>query len=160
SDLLRVTEALLPLLLALIAAAVVGNLLQVGFFFRPKLDFEAINIGKGMERLFSRKSLAALAMNVVKLALVTWLAYSLIRNSAARIVELEQMLPAVAWSLGAALLIGVLWRIALLLLALGVVDYFYQRRQHERDLRMTRREVRDELRQATSARRVMRKGAA
>jgi flagellar biosynthetic protein FlhB len=38
-------------------------------------------------------------------------------------------------------------RVTLLLIALGVIDFFYQRWQHERDLRMTRREVLDELRQ-------------
>ena len=150
NDLATVGVALLPFLIALIAAVLLINLLQVGFFFRPRLRFDAIDPGKGAERIFSRKSLARFAIDALKLALVAWLAYSTIRNAVSRIVALEQLEPGTAWSAGVAIVGGILWRIAVLLLVLGVLDYAYQRWQHERDLRMTRREVRDELRQMES----------
>jgi flagellar biosynthesis protein FlhB len=37
-------------------------------------------------------------------------------------------------------------RVSIVLLMLGVADYAYQRFRHERELRMSRREVKDELR--------------
>jgi hypothetical protein len=39
------------------------------------------------------------------------------------------------------------WRVVLLLLALGILDYFYQRYSFEKSLRMTKQEVKDEMRQ-------------
>jgi flagellar biosynthesis protein FlhB len=39
------------------------------------------------------------------------------------------------------------WRAGLALLALGALDYLYQRWQHRRDLRISHRELRDDLRQ-------------
>jgi flagellar biosynthetic protein FlhB len=42
---------------------------------------------------------------------------------------------------------GISWRVVLLLLVLGVLDYFYQRYRFEKNLRMTKQEVKDEMRQ-------------
>jgi flagellar biosynthetic protein FlhB len=150
NDLLAVGVAILPLLVAVVAAVLLINLLQVGFFFRLRIRFDAIDPAMGVERIFSRKSLARLAIDALKLTPVAWLAYSTIRNAAARVVAVQQLEPGAAWSAGIAIVGSILWRIALLLLFLGVVDYAYQRWQHERDLRMSRREVRDELRQMES----------
>ncbi len=150
-DIAHVAAALLPLLIALVAAALIVNLAQVGFFFRFKLGGDALNPAMGFERLFSRKSLARLAIDLVKLSLIAWLLYCILRDSAGRIVALQEQSATAAWSVGASMLISAAWRIVLLLLALGVVDYFYQRWQHERDLRMTPREIKDELRQMERA---------
>jgi flagellar biosynthetic protein FlhB len=88
-----------------------------------------------------------LMMDLLKIALVAWLAVSLLRQLFGRIVVLQQQDVGVAFASGAAIVHGTALRIAVLLLTLGVLDFAYQRWQHERDLRMTRQEIKDELRQ-------------
>jgi flagellar biosynthesis protein FlhB len=86
-------------------------------------------------------------IDLIKLAAVAWLGYSLLRQSFDRIVALQQFDIAAAFAAGASIVYGLSLRIGVLLLTLGVLDYAYQRWQHERDLLMTPREIKDELRQ-------------
>jgi flagellar biosynthesis protein FlhB len=140
--------ALLPLFVGVILVALAANLLQFGFLLRWPARFDALDMSKGWERLFSPRSRVRLLMDLIKIALVAWLASSLLRQLFGRIVALQQVDAATAMTSGAGIALGAALRIAVLLLTLGVLDYAYQRWQHERDLRMTRREIKDELRQA------------
>ena len=139
--------ALLPLLAGVVVVAIMANLLQFGFLFRSPFRADAIDISKGWERVFSPRSRVRLLMDLVKLALVAWLACALLKQCFSRIVLLQQMDTTSAFASGAAIVHGTALRIAILLFTLAVLDYAYQRWQHERDLRMTRREIKDELRQ-------------
>ena len=134
---------------ALAVMATVANLLQVGLLassdcVRP--DWSRLSPGAGLGRLFSARGPMRLAMAVAKFAAVTAIAYVTIRSSLGRIVS--------AAGLGAGdmvretghLVVTLGARIGATLLALGLLDYLFQRWQHRRDLRMTRREVLDELR--------------
>lgn len=141
--------AALPLLGALAAAALAVNLLQVGFLFAPEAvapKAERLDLGRGLARIFSARSALRGAAGLLKVAAVgavvalsLWAERDALAALAGR--PFEQ-------ALGAAL--GMLFvlslRAALALVALGVLDYAAQRWQHERDLRMSRRELREELR--------------
>ncbi len=130
-------------------AAIVANLLQFGFLFRFRLNDEAFDVAKGFERLTSHRSRAKMLLDLVKLAAVGWVAYVLIRQGFDRIAGLSQL--DAGSSLIAGMSIVFRYRAAdrrVTHLVLGLLDYAYQRWQHgcER-LRMTRREIKDELRQ-------------
>lgn len=143
---LAVARAALPLLVGLVVVAILANLLQVGFLFRRRKS-DALNVAKGWARLFSGKTIARLAGHVLKLAIVLLLAYTVTRGWVERIVSLQQYEPESALAAGGRVVFGIAVRIGIVLLVLGILDYAYQRWQHERSLRMTRREVTDELRQ-------------
>jgi flagellar biosynthetic protein FlhB len=139
--------ALLPMLGGVIVVAMIANLLQFGFLLRWPARADALDMGKGWQRMWSPRSRVRLLMDLLKLALVAWLTTSLLRQLFGRIVSLQQVDATAALSTGASLVHGTALRIAVLLLTLAVLDFAYQRWQHERDLRMTRQEIKDELRQ-------------
>lgn len=135
--------------LALAIAAV--QLKQVGFVITleplaPKL--ERFNPVQGVQRLFSARKGVMMGLAIVKLVVIGALAASAVGTLArspvfARPVgasELGAYLVSALWEIG--------WRVLLGIAAIAAADWMYQRWQYEKDLRMTRDEVRDEMRQS------------
>jgi flagellar biosynthetic protein FlhB len=141
----------MPILLATGVAGVAATVAQIGFQVYGKRllpDMKRISPSSGWQRIVSTKGLFDLAKAIVKIGLIGWLAWTLIRKAEGSIVALSAASPRemlaiagvevarlVAWSTG-------------ILAVLAAADYAWQRRQHEQSLRMSRSEVKDEQRQA------------
>jgi flagellar biosynthesis protein FlhB len=140
----------LPLLLAALAAALAGGILQVGGLFsleavRPKL--ERLSPAAGVRRLLGFRGWLEASKAFAKFVLLAGAAGLAARSSLAGILAASRVgATALTAALAAALLQLVLAGAGLLLL-LGAVDLFYQRWRLRRDLRMTREEVRREQRE-------------
>ena len=139
----------LPFVGIVLAAALAANLVQVGFLFTAKPlapDLDRINPVSGLGRLLSVRGLLRLVAGLLKLAVVGLVVFWTLWAERVRLVELsgrgfEQIL-GVAVDLMSLLSI----RAAVALLVLALFEYGVQRWQHERDLRMSKQEVREELR--------------
>jgi flagellar biosynthetic protein FlhB len=139
---------ILPIFGLILAAAIATNLAQVGFLFLPEKlmpDITRLDPLQGLGRLFSMKSLARLVFGLVKMALIAGVAYLSLYKERDKVLGLTTMaVPEVAVYL-AQILIWTAIKIAFALLVLAILDYGFQRWQHERDLRMTSQEVREEM---------------
>lgn len=138
-----------PIMVVVLVVALFANLLQVGFFLTshpliPKLD--KLNPINGISRLFSARTLVQLVMNLLKLILVVIIATVAIRSR----VELVMLALAVEGWVRVILLSTVLYEVGLMLagalLVVALIDFAWQRYKFERDLRMTKQEVKEELR--------------
>ena len=142
-------KALAPFIGGLLAVAYAGNVIQTGFIFSGyPLQFRAerINPVEGMRRLISRRGLVRLTASIFKMAVIAGVAFITIRGqfpTYLRLVDGDQRQIAMFLA-GAMFELG--FRIALSLLVLAILDYMYQRWQYEQDIRMTKQEVRDEMR--------------
>jgi flagellar biosynthesis protein FlhB len=127
-----------------------ASLLQTGLLFRPQRiapDWSRVNPIAGIRRVFSGASAARVAFGVVKIGVVGAIALGSLWSR-------REELPSLA-ALGPADLAVQVWdvcfwtclKIGGALLALSAVDYLYQRWQLERDLKMTPRELREEMRE-------------
>jgi flagellar biosynthesis protein FlhB len=143
-----VATAAMPFLLLLIVLAAASALIQSGLLMTwkkltPSLDkLDPVN---GLRRLFALDALTRLGLGLLKMAIVAAVAYVTIRGQigpllACGLAPTEGFLHAAA-----ELAYRLALRLGLALLILGLLDYFYHRFQHERSLRMTKQEVRDEL---------------
>jgi flagellar biosynthesis protein FlhB len=139
---------LLPLLMAVVLAAIVSNLAQTGFIFSTiplKPDWQRINPATGFKRLFSMRTLFEAARACVKLVVLL-----LVTASA-----LTAMLPAIRMLVGATPLTFVSaltefassigWKLCIALVVIALLDYAYTRREYAKKMRMSRREIRDEV---------------
>jgi flagellar biosynthetic protein FlhB len=138
-----------PILVVVMLAVLITLWGQVGWNFTlhpltPSLS--KLNPISGFGRLFSGRSWAAMVINLGKLAVVTGVAYVTLLGSAADIIFASMLGASSLVAAGAALTFKLGVRLALVLLLMALVDFVYQRYRHERDLRMTREEVKDELR--------------
>ena len=143
--------ALAPAIVLIGVTGILSNLMQVGFVFsgtplQPNLS--KLNPVKGAQRVFSRNALVELLKAVIKLALITWITWGTLRAEFLRLIpfhgsSLAQVLPAAGQAT-----FHLAVRVALALLVVALADYGYQRFQFEEGLRMTREEVKEEMRQS------------
>ncbi len=147
---LRFMMLMLPLFGVTLLVAVGGSVLQTGLIFTlqplsPKLS--RINPLEGIKKVVSMRALVNMVKSLLKVGAVGYVAYITI---ASRIDDfplfLRLPLP-VALAETAALLQVLLLRAVLVLGLVGVIDYFYERSEHEKNLRMTRHEVKQEMRE-------------
>ncbi len=140
----------LPLGLGALVIGLVINLVQVGpmFSMEPlKPKFSKLNPIAGLQRLFSAHGFVELAKSIIKLVIVIYFAYSTIREHLFMFLDMIRQTPFdVAMALWR-IIYQVAIKICLFLLALALFDYFYQRWEFRKSLRMTKREVKDEYKQ-------------
>ncbi len=139
---------LLPFVLVVAAAAAGIGLLQAGFLWTGKPlapRLERLDPVEGFRRLFSGRSLARLAAALLKVAAVAAVVFLSIWAERRRLPGLSGLEFEGAVRYGADMALALSLRAALALLVLGILDYGVQRWQYERDLRMSRAEVREEL---------------
>ena len=144
-----VAQSLAPLLVGGMLIAVVLNLLQVGFFLSSKRlqpNFGALNPLQGLSRMFQGENYVHLVVNVLKLLLVAAVAYSAVQDRVEQILSIQRMEYLQAFGLGATVVYSIGLRVALLLLVLALLDYGFQKFKTERELRMTKQEVKEEMR--------------
>lgn len=145
-----ITLATAPMLLLMVVVGASSSLGQVGFLvtskpLQPKLD--RINPLAGLKRMFSLRSLVELVKSLAKLSFITAVVIAYLRQELDTVILLmhmdpQSMLPTVSW-----LVFGVWWRVAIVMLLIGIVDYGYQRWQYEQDLRMTAQEAKQEAKE-------------
>jgi flagellar biosynthesis protein FlhB len=142
----------LPIALVAFVAAIMGNVIQVGFLFTtktitPDLTRVAPRFMKFVQRaIFSTEALFNLGKSLAKVVIIVGLG---VLNVAFRINEIVATLGAPllqSFSLVSEIAFNLLIQSAIVLLALSALDYLFQRRQHRESLKMTRQEVKEERR--------------
>jgi len=149
SILMTVLTSVGPILIGLVVVALIANLMQVGWLFTwdpltPKLN--KLNPMNGFGRLFSSRSVVQLAINLVKLFVIGGVAYSAIHGRGGQIMAAFDMEDGELLVMIATLLFDVGIRMALAMLLIAMIDYIWQKWRHVRDLRMTKQDVKEEMR--------------
>jgi flagellar biosynthesis protein FlhB len=143
------TFIMLPILLGMMAAGVVGCVAMSGFNYSPKalkLNLAAVNPFKGMGNLFSGRSAITLIVSILKLIVVIIIAYVFLRDQLTTIVNLRW-----AWSkqilvVVGELIFGVWIRLIIAILIISIAEALYQKWKYIDDLKMTKQEVKEENR--------------
>lgn len=139
--------ALAPLLLAAMLWGIVGNLAQVGFVFATdplKPKWERVNPGAGIKRLVSVKTLWETGKQVLTLLVILVVAIPAV------IAMADRMLGS-TWALAPALaevassVLRLVQLVAIVGTLIGVADWAWQRFNLRRDSKMTKQEVKQEM---------------
>jgi flagellar biosynthesis protein FlhB len=147
----RIAAALAIPLGILMAAAIAGTLVQIGFVFaseRLRLDFSHLSPTAGLSRLFSLRSLIELAKSLGKVGVVSVVVWLMLSGEVNRMSLVAALTPEQTVAEIEHLVLRLLLGILSVLTVLAGADYAYQRLQHLRSLRMTKREVKDEMKQS------------
>lgn len=137
-----------PFFAAGFAVAFLINLIQVKWKvstkpLKPKPDkFNPIN---GFKRMFSKDSLFELVKSIAKIALITIIAYTTLRSRVQEIFLLYNITLKQAIAEIGSLVIDVGFRISIVYCLIGAADYLYQKHKFNEDMKMTKQEVRDEM---------------
>ncbi len=144
-------RVLSPILLVVFLAAMAGNFLQVGFLvsWDPlKPDLSKLNPLRGIQRLFSLRSLAETVKFIAKLLLVGVVVYGAIKREIPFVIPLaDQSVQAIGIYIFKTIF-KIMLQTSWVLLVLAILDYAYQRWEFEKGLKMTRQEVKDDYKQS------------
>lgn len=142
--------AIAPLVAATALAGISINLVQVGPLFSAqalKPDLARINPLTGIKRLWSNRILVELAKATAKAAVLAFIAYQVVKERFWMVVGFQSTTPEGALAGLGSIILEIGQKCGLALLAMAVADYAYQRRSHEEGLKMSREEIREEMRQ-------------
>jgi flagellar biosynthetic protein FlhB len=144
----QISGFFVPFILLIVSAALLSNVVQVGFKLSgyplmPRI--EKLNPIAGFRRMFSARSLAELLKSIFKIILVGIIAYVTVRGELDRLVSLANVDAWGAWAFLGKVCFTLGMRIAITFLVLGLADYGFQRYQFEQDIKMTKEEVRQEI---------------
>lgn len=141
---------LLPVFGVLILVGIAAQLAQVGFMFNSSLikpQLHRINPFDGFKRLFSKRAIVEFLKAVLKLAIIVWLAYTQIRKRLPWLANLAAVDVVNSSLLVSSSISGLVQGIGLTLLIMAAADYFYQRWEFEKSIRMTRHEIKEEFKE-------------
>jgi len=100
-----------------------------------------------MKRLVSLKALVELAKSIVKILIIGSVAYLLVKSDMQDFPALSHQEVGQILVFIARVSLKVCFFVCLAMVILAVLDFLYQRWQHDEDLKMTKQEVRDEQKQ-------------
>jgi flagellar biosynthetic protein FlhB len=139
-----------PVLVAAWVAGCLAHLVQIGWLFAPKSirpRAAKLNPLAGAKRIFGVSGAMKALVDAVKLAVVGAVAAMTVHAHAEEIVRLPYLALADGLVTGGRLMLDLALRLLAVLLLLGIVDFAWQRWRRSRDLRMTKQEVKEEMRQ-------------
>lgn len=145
---LRFGLAIAPMLLVLVVVGIAANLIQGGFVVstQPLVpSFDKLNPISGFGRMFGKRSLARLAGSMLKLTTLTVVAYACIMSDFERMALLSLVGVKEMIAGSSAIIIGMCFKMSGVLIVLAIFDYIYQRWQFSQDMRMSKQEIREEM---------------
>ncbi|MFG0330941.1 MAG: flagellar biosynthesis protein FlhB [Phycisphaerales bacterium] len=139
-----------PFLLAMVAVSYIGLVWQVGLLLsfeplRPSLN--KLSPMSGLKKLFGVRSLAKAGTNIGKVVAVLLVAAPVIAMNFREVLALPYLEFAEAVVVASKLVVELAFWLTLTLIILGLIDFAYQKWQWEQDHKMTKQEVKDELKQ-------------
>ncbi len=146
---IRNTLAILgPIFVVLFVCSLVVNVLQVGFILTGKPltpSFEKISPISGFKRIFSSRSLVKTILSLAKIGIIGLVAGQTITEQMDTIVSLSGLDFIKIMAAGGSMTFTLGVRICLILLVLALIDYAYQKFKHHEDLKMSKEEVKEEM---------------
>lgn len=141
---------MLPLWAIAMVGGILGNVVQFGFLFSTKslaVKMSRLNPLKGLARMFSFRTLFDLVKNSVRLGIIGFIIYRSIFD------YMDEYSTMMVSGLGATvihmgeMIFDLAFKIALVIFIMAVVDFAYQWYKYEKDLKMTKYEVKMEYKQ-------------
>ena len=147
---LQAAKALIPFFILSLLAVFLGPLTMGGWSFSTEaIAFkpEKLDPIKGLTRVFSLKGLMELLKALIKFILLLMVALLLFRLFHRDILQLNQLHAVAAMHQAAELLLWSFLALSCAMILIAAVDVPFERWNYFRQLRMTRQEVRDEMKE-------------
>ena len=149
-SIIRIIVICFPIYITAVVVSFVVILVQVRWRpsskpLRPK--FNKLNPISGFKKILSKDKLFTLVIELVKIILIGYIAYSTLKKewNTLRILYDISLFQAVALIGDIVLDLGI--KISIIFFIVGIVDFIYQKLKFKKDMRMTKQEVKDEFKQ-------------
>ena len=136
-----------PILAILMAGGILANIAVSGLNYTPgalAFKWNAINPASGIQNLVSAKSFVHLFISIIKLLFVGVIVWAYLQDKLEVFATLRWAWTAEIVGAIAKIIMGLMIRICIALLVIGIADAIYQKWKYIKDLKMTRQEVKHE----------------
>ncbi len=141
----------LPFLGLNLAIALGAGFAQRGFHFSAKPlqpKFERLNPAQGFKRVFSSRAAVDLLKSLLKFVLLAWVAYGVLAPRVPLLLDTLKLPLGQAMGLFQETLLALYRNVMIAMLVLALADFAWQRHSFEKGIRMTKQEVKDEMKDA------------
>ncbi len=138
---------LAPVLATAVVAGVIANIMQVGFMFTTEsiqFKLDKLDPIKGAKRIFSVRALVELLKSILKISIVGFVAFFVLWNRMDEIIVLSHLPVSDAIVLIADISVKVGLYAAIALFCIAILDYMYQKYDFEKNIRMSKKDIKDE----------------
>ncbi|MCP8616506.1 flagellar biosynthesis protein FlhB [Salirhabdus salicampi] len=144
---IEVTKVMAPILLVAVIAGLTSNLLQIGFLFTTeplKFNLNKIDPIKGAKKIFSVRALVELLKSLLKITIIGTITFAILwlNKDEMMLLSLKDIENSIGFFGQITIMMGVAASIALL--CLSILDYMYQRYDHEKNIKMSKQDMKDE----------------
>ncbi|MEJ5173054.1 MAG: flagellar biosynthesis protein FlhB [Hydrogenothermaceae bacterium] len=139
---------LFPILILLLVVGVVSNVAQFGFLFTmkpltPKID--KLNPFSGIRRMFSLTTAFELIRNLLKLTVAIVVSYFVVSYLMSGFLSFATVSLSDQIKILIKTMMILIFAFAVLSVPIAVIDFFYRRYEYEENLKMTKYEVKEEM---------------
>ncbi len=139
-----------PLLLISMIIPIIATGVQTRFIFSTKsfeFKLDKLNPFNGIKRMFSLSAMFEMAKSILKLVILGAVVYSEIEGRIGEMARLLKYDVAVGLVYTADTVFAICMKVAAVFVAIAAVDFLYQKYKWEKDMMMTKQEVKEEYKQ-------------
>lgn len=141
---------LAPIALTALVIGLLSSYVQVGVLFTTKplsIDINKLNPIDGFKRMFSTRSVIELIKAIVRILIIGYISYSYVKGQIITILETIGMDSAMILKSILSMSVNIGIRAGAVLVVLAALDYFYQWYEYNKNLRMSKQEIKEEYKQ-------------
>lgn len=146
----RIFIVLLPLVLPIMILGILGNFVQVGFIFTKdtiKPELSKLNPINGFKRIFSFRTIVETLKDLVIVALLGYTGYTFIMDNFQTLINISNLKVSSVPAYFGKLIVSIFSKVTIIMIVIALIDYIYQKLQYNKELKMTKQEVKEEFKQ-------------
>ncbi|MFU0823749.1 fused FliR family export protein/FlhB family type III secretion system protein [Clostridium sp.] len=147
---LRFALVFFPVALPIMIMGIAASFLQTGYINTTeplKPQFSKINPISGFKKMFSIRTVIELIKDIAVILIVGFVGYGFLKSNFRKVLTMGSLKFPIIITTFLKLASNVLFRITLVMAAIAILDFVYQKFQFKRDMRMTKQEVKEEFKQ-------------
>ncbi|KEH96939.1 fused FliR family export protein/FlhB family type III secretion system protein [Clostridium massiliodielmoense] len=146
----RFAVVFLPVVVPLMIMGVGANLLQTGYINSKetlKPQFSKINPINGFKKMFSMRTVMELLKDIAVILVIGYVGYGFLKSNFNKVLSMTSLRFPVIITSFLKLATSIFFRVSLVMLAIALIDFMYQKFQFKRDMRMSKQEIKEEFKQ-------------
>lgn len=147
---IRIAVVLLPAVLTIMIVGIGANLIQTGYInstepIKPKLS--KINPISGFKKMFSMRTVMELFKDIAVITVVGLVGFNFLKSNFSKILNISNLKFSAIITILLELMGDIFFRITLVMVAIALIDFIYQKYQFKKDMRMSKQEIKEEFKQ-------------
>ena len=140
----------LPFVVPVMLMGIVASLMQSGFIFTGeplKPDLKKLNPISGFKKIFSMRSVVDLIKNLAIVSTISYIAYNFVKNNYMDIMTYGGLKTEAILGVFGSLVVSIFFKISIVMLIISIIDFSYQKYKHNKELKMSMQEIKEEYKQ-------------